>query len=87
MKANIITNITNNEKEQSCAFAERFVRSVKEECTNHFIFISQRHVERVLREYFAFYKNERPHQGRDIGGELLIPAQERAALKARAGPI
>ena len=69
------------------AFAERFVRSVKEECTSHFIFISRHHVERVLREYFAFYNHERPHQGKDIGGELLLPAQGRDALKARTGPV
>ena len=61
------------------AFAERFVRFVKEECTSHFIFISRRHVERVLSEYFAFYNTERPHQGKVIGGELLT--QHRIRLR------
>ena len=45
------------------AFAERFVRSVKEECVGRMIFFGRSSLERALREYMAHYHCERNHQG------------------------
>ena len=55
------------------AFAERWVKSVKDECLSHVILFGQGHLERVLREYVAHFHVERPHQGLD--NELIAPAQ------------
>lgn len=45
------------------AFAERFVRSVKEECVGRMIFFGRSSLERALTEYTAHYHCERNHQG------------------------
>ena len=45
------------------AFAERWVRSVREECLDHLLILNQRHLKRVLTEYVDYYNRARPHQG------------------------
>ena len=47
------------------AFAERWVRSVKDECLNQLILFSERSLRYVLREYLAYHEHERNHQGLD----------------------
>jgi hypothetical protein len=54
-------------------FAERFVRSIKEECLRYFVFFGRRHLRFVISDYMAHYHHERFHQG--IGGSLIqLPA-------------
>jgi len=45
------------------AFAERFVRTVRQECLDHILIFGERHLERILREYVRHYNRERPHRG------------------------
>ena len=45
------------------AYAERWVRSVREECLDHLLIINERHLDYVLREYSQYYNRARPHQG------------------------
>lgn len=45
------------------AYAERFVRSVKEECLNHLILSSEEQLRYVLSEYLKYPHHERIHQG------------------------
>ncbi len=45
------------------AFAERFVRSIKEECLTKMIFIGQGALRRALTEYMTHFLEERNHQG------------------------
>ena len=45
------------------AYAERFVRSVKTECTGRMVFFSRSSLERALTHYVAHYHEERNHQG------------------------
>lgn len=45
------------------AYAERFVRSVKSECTGRMVFFSRSSLERALTHYVAHYHEERNHQG------------------------
>ena len=45
------------------AFAERWVRSVKEECLSKLVLFGQQGLEHALREYVAHYHQERNHQG------------------------
>jgi hypothetical protein len=44
-------------------YAERFVRSIKEECLHRIIPIGGRHFRRAVAEYVAHYHLERNHQG------------------------
>jgi transposase InsO family protein len=55
------------------AFAERFVRTVRQECLDHVLIYGRRHLERVLRAYVAHYVAERPHRGLS----LAVPAGNR----------
>jgi len=45
------------------AYAERFVRSVKTECTGRMVFFGRSSLERALAQYVAHYHEERNHQG------------------------
>ena len=45
------------------AYAERFVRSVKTECTGRMVFFGKSSLERALTHYVAHYHEERNHQG------------------------
>ena len=51
------------------AYMERFVKSIKEECTDQLILFSERSLHRVISEYLEFYNRERFHQG--LGNQLL----------------
>jgi putative transposase len=54
------------------AFAERWVRTVREDCLDHLLVVSRRHLERVLTEYVEHYNRDRPHRSLD-----LSPPQQR----------
>jgi putative transposase len=54
------------------AYAERFVRSIKEECLNRVLLLGERHLRRTIAEFVVHYHAERNHQG--IGNELIQPA-------------
>ena len=47
------------------AFAERWVRSVKEECLDQLILFGERSLRHALQEYLAHHQHERNHQGLD----------------------
>jgi putative transposase len=51
------------------AYAERFVRSIKEECLNRVIPLGERHFRRTLAEFLVHYHRERNHQG--LGNDLI----------------
>ncbi len=53
------------------AFAERWVKSVKDECLSKLIVFGEASLRRALREYHAHYHTERNHQGK--GNVLLYP--------------
>jgi putative transposase len=44
------------------AVAERWVRTVRNECLDHILVFGRRHLERVLRGYVAHFNAERPHR-------------------------
>lgn len=51
------------------AHAERFVRSIKDECLDRMIPLGERHLRRALHEFVEHYHGERNHQG--LGNELI----------------
>ena len=57
------------------AFAERWVRSVKEECLSKLILFGERSLKRALHHYEMHYHQERNHQGKD--NLLLFPGPSR----------
>ena len=48
------------------AFAERFVRTVRQECLDWTLIHGQRHLRSVLEEYVEHYNRHRPHRGLDL---------------------
>src|SRR5262249_47837687 len=53
------------------AYAERWVRSVKEECLSKVVLFGERSLRRALSEYIEHFHAERNHQGK--GNVLLFP--------------
>ena len=45
------------------AFAERWVRTVREESLDELLIWNEAHLRRVLLEYVRYYNSRRPHQG------------------------
>jgi len=65
------------------AYAERWVRSIKEECLARVILFGEAALSRTLHEYVEHYHHERNHQGK--GNVLLFPAVSRDT--EQAGPL
>ena len=56
------------------SFAERWVKSVKEECLSKLILLGEKSLRHALREYVVHHHHERNHQGKE--NLLLFPASE-----------
>ena len=54
------------------AFAERFVRTIKESCLDRMILVGEGSLRRAVREFTEHYHHERNHQG--VGNRLIAPA-------------
>lgn len=63
------------------AYAERWVRTVREECFDKLIVVNEKHLKRVMNEYVTYYNTARPHQGI----EQQIPIQP--DISTESGPI
>jgi transposase InsO family protein len=46
-------------------YVERLIGSVRRECLNHVIVLNERHLIRILADYFRYYNEARTHQGLD----------------------
>ena len=68
------------------AFAERFVRSIKEECLDHLILFGEASLQRSLDNFVEHYHQERPHQGKD-NVILFRMTPTLVSTPARAGPV
>jgi hypothetical protein len=56
------------------AYAERWVRTVREECLDWMLVLGRRHLEAVLRDYVRHYNQHRPHRGLRL--EVPVPLSE-----------
>ena len=63
------------------AYAERFVRSIKEECLDRIVPLGEWHLRRALTEYVAHYHRERNHQG--LGNALI----DHPPIQRTPGPV
>jgi transposase InsO family protein len=65
---------------------ERFVRTLREEALNHFIFLTADHIRRVVAEFVRYYNGARPSQAihgiPDPYPELRQPPPRRGKLVA-----
>jgi putative transposase len=56
------------------SICERFIGSVRRECLDHVLILSERHLHRVIGEYVAYFNRARPHQG--IGQRIPEPPED-----------
>ena len=61
------------------AYAERFVRTIKESCLNRMIFFGEDTLRRAISEFMIHYHHERSHQG--LGNRLIDPQDEAGSLE------
>ncbi|MGB7846933.1 MAG: integrase core domain-containing protein [Candidatus Acidiferrum sp.] len=64
------------------SYAERWVRSVKEECLAKLILFGESSLRRALQQYLLHYHEERNHQGKE--NQILFPFQTKARRKEGA---
>jgi len=73
------------------AYAERFVRTIKESCLDQLILVGERSLRKVVHEFVEHYHHERNHQG--MSNRLLFPVEStargdgRIAGRARLGGL
>jgi transposase InsO family protein len=72
-------------------YIERLIGSIRRECLDHILVISEAHLRRVLREYFAYYHDSRPHQSLDGNAprprEIEPPSQGRIVAEAQVSGL
>ena len=72
------------------AYAERCVRSIKEECLDRIVPLGDRHFRRTLREFVTHYHGERNHQGLGnvlVDTDLPTPKSGRLQRRQRLGGL
>jgi putative transposase len=54
-------------------YVERVIGSVRRECLDHVIVLNERHLRRILKEYFEYYHEVRTHLG--LGKDAPVPRE------------
>jgi transposase InsO family protein len=47
-------------------YVERLIGSIRRECLNHVVVLSERHLKRILRDYLGYYHGWRVHQSLEM---------------------
>ena len=72
-------------------YVERMIGSIRRECLDHVLVINEGHLLRVLREYFAYYHDSRPHQSLEGNAprprEIEPPSQGRIVAEPQVGGL
>lgn len=55
--------LTPQEASDANSYAERWVRTARNECLDHILVVNERHLVSVMCEFEAYYNERRPHQG------------------------
>ena len=65
-------------------YAERLIDSIRRECLDHVIVVSEKHLRRLLRDYFAYYHGSRTHLGleKDCPEPRPIEPADRGSIRS-----
>jgi putative transposase len=71
------------------AVCEQFLGSVRRECLDHLLILTERQLYRVIKEYVMFFNVARPHQGinQKIPERMVASGEEKGAGKIMAFPV
>jgi len=65
--------------------AERFVKTIRGECLDHFVIFAERHLRHLIKQFIEHHLMERYHQG--IGSQIIKPKTSPSNDNAILGPI
>ncbi len=65
------------------SFAERWVKSARQECLDHVLILSEGHLRRVLQTYIEYYNSRRPHQSLEQQSPIPYPEPARTGVVER----
>ena len=72
-------------------FVERLIGSIRRECLDHVLVLNEAQLLRVLREYFAYFHDPRPHQSLDRNAprmrEIEPPSRGRIVAEPQVGGL
>jgi len=72
-------------------YCERVIGSIRRECLDHVIVLNERHLCRILSDYFDYYHNSRPHLSLDRNSptprEVELPSQGQVVSTAQVGGL
>jgi transposase InsO family protein len=64
------------------SFAERLIGSIRRECLDHIIVLSEAHLRRILRSYARYYNHIRTHRSLDKDAPVSRPVQRTGSIKS-----
>ena len=72
-------------------YAERLIGSIRPECLDHLIVLNEMQLRRILRKYFAYYNEVRPHQSLEknspLRREIELPNKGRVISIPQVGGL
>jgi len=72
-------------------YAERLIGSIRRECLDHLIVLGEGQLRRILREYFDYYSEVRPHQSLEknspLRREIELPTKGRVISISEVGGL
>ena len=63
-------------------YVERLIGSIRRDCLDHVIVLHERHLRRLLTDYFSYYHHWRTHQALEMDCPMPRPVQ-----RPELGPI
>jgi transposase InsO family protein len=63
---------------QANGVCERFMGSLRRECLDHILIHEGRHLERMVKEYTAYFNQERPHRGLNRKSPISMIGQDQS---------
>ncbi len=74
--------ITSRRSPWQNGYCERVIGSIRRECLDHVVVLNEKHLRRILKEYFSYYHESRTH----LGLEKDAP-EPRAIQTSEFGPV
>jgi transposase InsO family protein len=65
-------------------FAERFIGSIRRECLDHLVVLSEAHLRRILQAYARYYNKIRTHRSLDKDAPISRPVQRIGNITSHA---